>query len=51
VLRYLLGMSTHDVAETLGVSGGTVKNSLSKARAALAHELRIEEGEDDVEDR
>ncbi len=51
VLRYLLGMSTRDVAETLHVSEGTVKNSLSKARTTLAHELRIEEGADDVADR
>ncbi|MEX0985099.1 MAG: sigma-70 family RNA polymerase sigma factor [Actinomycetota bacterium] len=51
VLRYLLGMSTRDVAATLHVSEGTVKNSLSKARTRLARELRIEEGADDVADR
>lgn len=43
VLRYLLDMDTKEVASVLRVSDGTVKNSLSKARAALAAHLRIEE--------
>lgn len=53
VLRYLLGMPTRDVADALGVSEGTVKNSLSKAREALAAQLAVtdEEVPSDVEDR
>jgi len=52
VLRYLLDMSTRDVAEALGVGEGTVKNSLAKARAALAASLDVEmEAGTDVEDR
>lgn len=43
VLRYLLDMDTKEVASVLRVSDGTVKNSLSKARGALAAHLRIEE--------
>lgn len=43
VLRYLLDMDTKEVANVLRVSDGTVKNSLSKARTALAAQLRIEE--------
>jgi RNA polymerase sigma-70 factor (ECF subfamily) len=50
VLRYLLEMSTKDVARTLGVGEGTVKNSLAKARTALAVALRVDEMEvNDVE--
>jgi RNA polymerase sigma-70 factor (ECF subfamily) len=45
VLRYLLAFPTRDVAEVLGVSEGTVKNSLSKARAALAAALAIDDEE------
>jgi RNA polymerase sigma-70 factor, ECF subfamily len=45
VLRYLLGLPTRDVAEVLGVSEGTVKNSLSKARVALAKSLAVDEAE------
>jgi RNA polymerase sigma factor (sigma-70 family) len=53
VLRYLLGMSTREVASVLNVGEGTVKNSLSKARAALATHLGIDAAErvDDVPDR
>jgi RNA polymerase sigma-70 factor (ECF subfamily) len=43
VLRYLLDLDTKEVATVLGVSEGTVKNSLSKARTALAATLRIQE--------
>lgn len=43
VLRYLLDMDTKEVARVLRVSDGTVKNSLSKARAALAAQLRTEQ--------
>jgi DNA-directed RNA polymerase specialized sigma24 family protein len=49
-MRYFLQMDTREVAEALGVSEGTVKNSLSKARTALADRLRVDEQEeDDVE--
>lgn len=47
VLRYLLNMPTREVAQVLGVSDGTVKNSLAKARATLASRLRLDD--DDVE--
>ena len=51
VLRYLLDLRTAEVATVLGVSEGTVKNSLAKARAALARALSVPESEvDDVED-
>ena len=50
VLRYFLQMDTREVADALGVSEGTVKNSLSKARDALAVTLQIDEQEEnDVE--
>jgi RNA polymerase sigma factor (sigma-70 family) len=53
VLRYLMGSSTRETAELLGISEGTVKNSLSKARDALALRLALtDEGvSSDVEDR
>jgi RNA polymerase sigma-70 factor (ECF subfamily) len=53
VLRYLLGMSTREVAATLHVGEGTVKNSLAKARLSLAARLRIDDAEvvNDVPDR
>ena len=53
VLRYLLGLSTREAASVLGVGEGTVKNSLSKARTALASTLGIsDEGwVDDAADR
>ena len=46
VLRYLLGHDVRGVARILGVSEGTVKTSLHRARAALARALG--EKEDDV---
>lgn len=49
VLRYLLDMSTREVAEALGVGEGTVKNSLSKARSTLASRLAITDEENDEE--
>jgi RNA polymerase sigma-70 factor, ECF subfamily len=50
VLRYFLQFSTEETAKALGVSPGTVKNSLSKARAALAHKLHIDaQEENDVQ--
>ena len=49
VLRYFLDMSTIEVASALGVSDGTVKNSLAKARATLAQDLRIDDEAHDVQ--
>ena len=46
VLRYLLDMSTREVAETLAINEGTVKSSLARARAALATELRVKDLEE-----
>lgn len=43
VLRYLMDMTTREVAEALGVSEGTVKSQLARARRALAPELEIRE--------
>ena len=45
VLRYLLRLSTAETATALGIAEGTVKRSLSDARASLAEALagRIEE--------
>ena len=51
VLRYLLAMDTREVAVALGVSEGTVKNSLSKAREALASRLTVQEEVPDAGDR
>ena len=39
VLRYYLGMPVVDVAEVLGVTEGTVKTTMFRARAALAESL------------
>ncbi len=47
VLRYYLGLDIAEIAASLGVSQGTVKTSLSRARATLAEALELEEGEDD----
>ena len=44
VLRYFLQCDTKETASALGVSEGTVKNSLAKARLALSTALR----DDDV---
>ena len=53
VLRYLLEMSTAEVAATLGISEGTVKSSLARARAHLAEALAVHDTEvtNDVEGR
>ncbi len=40
VLRYFMDMDTKDVASTLGISAGTVKSSLARARTALGRNLR-----------
>jgi RNA polymerase sigma-70 factor (ECF subfamily) len=39
-LHYVDDLSVTEVAEVLGVSGGTVKSSLSRARSSLAPSLR-----------
>jgi len=53
VLRYLLEMSTAEVAATLGIAEGTVKSSLARARAHLAEALQLHDTEvtNDVEGR
>jgi len=52
VLRYLLEMSTAEVAAALGIAEGTVKSSLARARAHLAEALAVhEEVTNDVEGR
>jgi RNA polymerase sigma-70 factor (ECF subfamily) len=54
VLRYLLEMSTAEVAAALGIGEGTVKSSLSRARTHLASALQVHddvEVTNDVEDR
>jgi RNA polymerase sigma factor (sigma-70 family) len=45
VLRYYLGMEISEIAGAMGVSAGTVKTQLFRARRALATAL----GEDDEE--
>jgi RNA polymerase sigma-70 factor, ECF subfamily len=53
VLRYLLEMSTAEVASALEIGEGTVKNSLARARTHLAGALTIYDDEvaNDVEGR
>jgi RNA polymerase sigma-70 factor (ECF subfamily) len=53
VLRYLLDMTTAEVAAALGIGEGTVKSSLSRARAHLAEALGVHEVEvtNDVQGR
>ena len=53
VLRYLLEMSTTEVATALGIGEGTVKSSLSRARAHLLEALAVHDTEvtNDVEGR
>jgi RNA polymerase sigma-70 factor (ECF subfamily) len=43
VLRYVLDLSTRDIAATMRTSEGTVKSQLSKARAHLAETLALRE--------
>jgi RNA polymerase sigma-70 factor (ECF subfamily) len=47
VLREVEGLSCEEIAEALGVAGGTVKSRLSRAREALRRELGdlVREGE------
>jgi RNA polymerase sigma factor (sigma-70 family) len=53
VLRYLLEMSTAEVAAALGITQGTVKSSLARARAHLVKALAVHDTEvmNDVEGR
>jgi RNA polymerase sigma-70 factor, ECF subfamily len=53
VLRYLLEMSTAEVAAALGIAEGTVKSSLARARAYLVESLAVHDTEvmNDVEGR
>jgi RNA polymerase sigma-70 factor (ECF subfamily) len=53
VLRYLLEMSTAEVASVLGIGEGTVKSSLSRVRAHLVDALAVQDDEvaNDVEGR
>jgi RNA polymerase sigma factor (sigma-70 family) len=53
VLRYLLEMSTAEVAAALGIGEGTVKSSLARARVHLADALAVHDTEvaNDVEGR
>ena len=45
VLRYLLEMSTAEVAAALGIGEGTVKSSLARARAHLVDTLAMHDDE------
>ena len=45
VLRYLLEMSTAEVAAALGIAEGTVKSSLARARAHLVEALAVHDAE------
>ena len=46
VCRYYLQLDTREVASALELNEGTVKSTLSRARAALAQTLGIEENEE-----
>ena len=46
VLRFLVGMSTRDTAETLGCPQGTVKSNLHKAIANLQANVTSREASD-----
>jgi RNA polymerase sigma factor (sigma-70 family) len=48
VLRYYLGLNVAEVAEVMGISEGTAKTSLYRARQKLAAELGEREPENDV---
>lgn len=51
VLRYVLDLSTAEVAAAMETSEGTVKSTLAKARAHLADALALQEETDDAEPR
>jgi RNA polymerase sigma factor (sigma-70 family) len=41
VLRYYLDQSEAEIADTLNVSGGSVKRHASRGLAALAHRMEV----------
>lgn len=47
VLRYHLGLDVSEIAEALGVTEGTVKTSLFRARGALAASLGVVDEEEE----
>jgi len=51
VLRYYLGMEIAEIAGALGISEGTVKTQLFRARRSLAALLGEAEDDEEVEDR
>ena len=51
VLRYYLGMDVAEIAGVLGVSGGTMKTQLFRARRTLAELLGEADDDEEVEDR
>ena len=51
VLRYVLDLTTAEVATAMRTSEGTVKSTLAKARAHLADALALREETDDAEPR
>jgi len=44
-LRVMDGLTTSEAADILGVSGGTVKSQISRARAKLKQIMRRDKGE------
>ena len=46
MLRYYLQLDTREAASALEIDEGTVKSTLSRARAALAEALGIDENEE-----
>jgi len=46
VLRYYVQLDTREVGRALGINEGTVKSTLSRARAALADRLGVQEPEE-----
>jgi RNA polymerase sigma factor (sigma-70 family) len=48
VLRYYLGLDVAEVARTMGISEGTAKTSLFRARRKLATQLGEREPENDI---
>jgi RNA polymerase sigma-70 factor (ECF subfamily) len=51
VLRYVLDLTTAEVASAMGTTEGTVKSQLAKARTHLADALALQEDTDDAERR